>query len=259
VLASTRAKELESVALLSFHKDNYFLTGVTASTQVKFQFSIKFDVWPNSSQHAVFVGMTAKSIWDVYRRSSPFTENNYNPELFYTFFHHRGRHDPPVGCHFFHERLGLEHESNGEDDEASRSWNRVYAESRFACYGDEHGYAHATLKVWAPPVGTDDNPDIARYLGYGELALTAGTEGGDHWYGEADLTVRGQKGAGNRLAFGSVQVDGRWRPLFFSLSRFTPFLFAQMFTGYGETLRNYDNPQTSFRVGVGFSDRSAKR
>ncbi len=95
-------------------------------------------------------------------------------------------------------------------------------------------------------------------MGYGELALSVGTDVSDRWYGEADLTVRARKGTSRRLAAGSVQVDARWRPLFFSASRFTPYLYAQMFTGFGETLLTYDDALTNFRVGIGFSDRSTR-
>jgi hypothetical protein len=38
--------------LLTFYKDNYILAGFTYATEVKFQFSAKFDLWPNSGPHA---------------------------------------------------------------------------------------------------------------------------------------------------------------------------------------------------------------
>ena len=251
-------EEKASLDLLTFHKDNYFLTGFTADTQVKFQFSAKYDIWPNTGHHAAHFAITQKSLWDIFSTSSPFRENNYNPELFYTYFHNADRYVAPIGCAFFYQRAGVDHESNGESVPRSRGWNRVYGESRFACYGEGHNYGMVTLRAWAPPFGTNDNPDIVRYLGYGELALSAGTEGSGRWYGEADVTVRGRKGTSRKLGVGSIQIDARWRPRLFAVSRFTPYLFAQFFTGYGETMLTYNDPLTNIRVGIGFSDRSTR-
>src|SRR6187200_647431 len=62
--------------LLTFYKDNYFITGFTMETEAKFQVSAKFDIWPNRGQHAVYFAFTQKSLWDIYRTSQPFVESN---------------------------------------------------------------------------------------------------------------------------------------------------------------------------------------
>src|SRR6187402_3313938 len=173
--AASHAPELD---LLTFYKDNYFITGFSMETQAKFQFSAKFDIWPNRGKHAAYFAFTQKSLWDIYRTSQPFAENNYAPELFYSYYHAPGRYDPTVGCGFFFERLGAIHESTGEAGDESRGWNRVYGETRFACYDSARRYLSVTLSVWAPPFGVRDNPSIARYLGYGELYLSVGSDHG---------------------------------------------------------------------------------
>ena len=243
--------------LLTFYKDNYFITGFTKETEAKFQFSAKFDIWPNRGQHAVYFAFTQKSLWDIYRTSQPFVENNYAPELFYSYFHVRGRYEPDPGCGFFFERVGLLHESTGERGEKSRGWNRAYAESRFACYDPAHRYSAITLQVWAPPFGTKDNPDIARYEGYGELSLSVGSDRGRGWLGDWELATHLRKGTKN-WRVGSLELDGRWRPRYGDFWRFTPYLYAQLFTGYGETMVNYDRTTTAFRVGIGFTDLSTR-
>ena len=81
--------------LLTLYKDNYFLTGFSTATEAKFQFSAKFDIWPNRGPHAVYFAVTQRSLWDVYQASQPFRENNYEPELLYTYYHVPGRYDPP--------------------------------------------------------------------------------------------------------------------------------------------------------------------
>jgi outer membrane phospholipase A len=252
---SSPAPELD---LLTFYKDNYFLTGFTAATEVKFQFSAKFDIWPNRTAHAVYFAFSQKSLWNIYQSSQPFVENNYSPELFYTYFHVPGRYDPPPGCGFFFERLGVAHESNGEDGARSRGWNRAYGESRFACYNGARNYAEATLQIWAPPFGVADNPHIVRYEGYGELSLSVGSDEGHGWLGDWDLTAHGRKGTLRSLSAGSVELDARWRPRYGDFWRFTPYLYGQLFTGYGETILNYDHALTAARVGIGFTDRSTR-
>lgn len=240
--------------LLAFHRDNYAITGFTQATEMKLQVSAKYDLWPNETAHAVHFAFTAKALWDIYRPSSPFVETNYNPELFYTFFHHAERAERENGCNFSHERVGIEHESNGEDGARSRSWNRVYVESRFACMAETGAFVTTTLKVWAPPFGTADNPRITHHLGYGELKFDIGAEGRGRWWGDPDVAFIFRKGTNAPLREGSIEIDARWRPSYADFWRFTPFLYAQLFTGFGETLLSYDRSLTAFRVGVGFSD-----
>ncbi|MEI9948755.1 MAG: phospholipase A [Pseudomonadota bacterium] len=242
--------------LLTFYKDNYFITGFTMETEAKFQFSAKFDIWPNRGQHAVYFAFTQKSLWDIYRTSQPFVENNYAPELFYSYFHVRGRYDPEPGCGFFFERAGILHESTGEQGAESRGWNRVYGESRFACYDPAHRYAAATLQLWLP-FGMKDNPDIASYQGYGELSLSVGSDRGRGWLGDWELGSHVRKGTKN-WSVGSLELDGRWRPRYGDSWRFTPYLYTQLFTGYGETLLSYDRSSTAFRIGIGFTDLSTR-
>jgi phospholipase A1 len=243
--------------LLTFYKDNYFLTGFTHETEVKFQFSAKFDVWPNRGPHAVYFAFSQRSLWNIYRVSQPFAENNYAPELFYSYFHAPNRYDPAPGCGFFLERVGLIHESTGEGGSRSRGWNRVYGESRFACYDAERNYGVLTLQLWAPPFGVTDNPDIVKYQGYGELSLGVGSDHGQAWLGDWELAVHTRKGTRGTRA-GSVEADARWRPSYGSFWRFTPYLYGQFFTGYGETLLSYDRALSAIRVGIGFTDRSTR-
>ncbi|MCU0684197.1 MAG: phospholipase A, partial [Polyangiaceae bacterium] len=225
------------VDLLTLHEDNYFITGFSKGTQAKFQFSFKYELWPNEGPHAVQFAYTQRSLWALYDTSSPFVETNYAPELFYTYYHRHER-DAAPGCGFFLERAGLQHESNGQSEPLSRGWNRLYAETRFGCRdeGSRH-LAAVRLRVWAPPIGTADNPAITRYLGYGELGISYGFDARS--LGNLSLSAIGRKGTSRRLALGSLEFDLRWRPAyesFLSGWRLTPHLYAQAYTGYGEML-----------------------
>lgn len=132
----------------------------------------------------------------------------------------------------------------------------MYGESRFACYDATHHYAALTLQLWYP-VSATDNSNITKYLGYGELSLGVGTDRGRGWLGDWEAVVHARKGTRD-LSTGSLEFDARWRPRYGDFWRFTPYLYGQVFTGYGETLLSYDRALTAVRVGIGFTDRSTR-
>ncbi|MEM6987852.1 MAG: phospholipase A, partial [Pseudomonadota bacterium] len=104
------------------------LSNLIKAEEVSFQLSLKVRLTQDRILHrddAFFFGFTLASWWQLYSRdiSSPFRETNYQPEVFYT---------TPVQWRPFGAEsrltLGLEHQSNGQVQAYSRSWNRVYAE-----------------------------------------------------------------------------------------------------------------------------------
>jgi phospholipase A1 len=255
--STTTAADAPELDVLTFHRPSYFVTGLTRETQVKFLFSIKYDLWPNTGHHTVYLAYTQKSLWDLYDRSAPFRESNYAPEIFYAHYHSEMHGEPSPGCGLFGEQLGFEHESNGERGAASRAWNRVFGEVAASCQGQPL-YGTLSLRAWYPFL-VEENATISRTQGYGELRASAGID-------EAALNMNGvisvavRKGASRSLSKGSLLVDARWRPTYQRLLgkawKFAPFLWFQFFTGYGETLRTFDSSTTSARFGIGFTDRA---
>jgi phospholipase A1/A2 len=252
-----RTEDEPELDVLTFHRSNYFITGFTDETQAKFQFSIKYDFWPSTSRHTVYLGYTQKSLWDLYSPSSPFRESNYAPELFYAHYHSEIHGQPNPGCGLFSEQAGFEHESNGENSVASRSWNRIFLDVQASCYGRPL-YGLLGLRGWYP-LGIGENDTITKTQGYGELSFGLGIDD-DAWHMNGLVTVSLRKGASRNLRKGSLLVDARWRPtyqrLFGKAWRFAPYLWFQAFAGYGETLGTFDQVSDSLRVGVGFSDRA---
>lgn len=251
------AEDEPELDVLSFHRSNYFLSGFTTETQAKFQFSFKYDLWPSTSHHTVYLAYTQKSLWDIFDRSAPFRESNYAPEIFYTHYHSELHGQPAPGCNLFREQLGVEHESNGEVVAASRSWNRVFADVQATCYG-QPWYGLWGLRVWYP-FGLGENPRITRTQGYGELLAAVGVDD-DTWNMNGLLSIAVRKGTSRELDRGSITVDARWRPtyqrLFGKAWKFAPYVWFQYFAGYGETLGTYDTSSSSARVGIGFTDRA---
>ena len=257
--AAESTPELEpELDILTFHRSSYVLAGFNRQTQIKFQFSFKYDLWPSTSRHTVYVAYTQKSLWDLYDESQPFRESNYAPEVFYAHYHSdvHGQRNP--GCGLFAEQVGFEHESNGEAAAASRGWNRIFASVEAACSGDPF-YGLLGLRAWYPFVPDAENAKITKTQGYGELTFGVGVDH-DASHMNALLTVALRKGASKSLGKGSLTVDARWRPtyqrVFGKAWKFAPYLWAQLFAGYGETLGTFDRASTSGRVGIGFTDRA---
>ena len=96
-------------------------------------------------------------------------------------------------------------------------------------------------------------------MGYGELSLGLGSDGGQLWLGDWEIALHARKGTrylrvGSSLAGYPAGVS-RYGDDFGASRR---YLYGQLFTGYGETLINYDHALTAIRVGIGFTDRSTR-
>jgi hypothetical protein len=64
--AEVKSENEPELDILTFHRSNYWLTGFTKATEVKFQFSFKYDLWPNRGHHTIYLAYTQKSLWDLY-------------------------------------------------------------------------------------------------------------------------------------------------------------------------------------------------
>ncbi|QPL47410.1 phospholipase A [Halomonas sp. A40-4] len=206
------------------------------STELKFQFSAKVNLAENvlwGEYGDVYFGYTQRSWWQAFNTeaSSPFRETNYEPEVFIDI-------DAPweaLGWVNTRNRIAVNHQSNGRSDPFSRSWNRVYLESIFQS-GD---WAVTFAPHWRVPEseGDDDNPDIDRYMGYGDIRIAKRLDDNHEVSGQ----LRGNPSAGNM----GTQIDYSW-PAFNSLRA-----HVQYYYGYGESLIDYDH--RVHRLSIGFS------
>jgi len=210
-------------------------------TEAKFQYSFKvkiadFDeMYPGAPPSALWVGYTQQSQWQVYNPgiSRPFRETNYEPELMLVFFPDREF----LGWHVRLTGLGLNHQSNGRSDPLSRSWNRVYA-----MVGIEQEHFALIFRPWVrlnEDYRKDDNPDITHYLGYGDITAV-------YTYGEHTLSLL----ARYNPASGKGALQAAWN---FPLHRRVRG-YVQWFTGYGETLIDYNWRQNTIGIGLSLSD-----
>ena len=203
--------------------------------EVAFQLSFKAKLWQDifGQNMDLWVAYTQRSFWQFYNYtdSSPFRETNYEPEILLNF---RTDYD----LHWLKSRfinVGVNHQSNGQSDPLSRSWNRVVAN-----FGFERDNLALILKTWLripESAEDDDNPDIEDYLGYGELWAYY------FWKGNRfGMMVRNNFDFGKNR--GAVQLEWSF-PLFDRISG-----YIQYFNGYGESTLDYSHNIN--RVGFGF-------
>jgi phospholipase A1 len=130
---------------------------------------------------------------------------------------------------------GYTHQSNGRSDTLSRSWDRIVA-----TFGFERENFALLAKAWYPFNYNEDNPDITDYYGYGSLT------GIYKWRGHSfSLMARGNlregKGAAE-LTWMSPRLLGPLR------------LYVQGFTGYGESMIDYNWNQSTIGAGIALND-----
>lgn len=173
--------------------------------------------------------------WQTFNhgQSRPIRETDYEPELILTL----GRNNTGNGFKLLN--LGFSHQSNGLDELEHRGWSRLYAQGgwdyqRFSILG----------RVWhVVNESDDDNPNIRRFMGSGDVVLRYETLGGH----VISSLVRHNFSSGRGLA----QLD--WAtPVSRALGGLK--FHAQLSTGYGETLLDYNHRQWTAGIGVSFGD-----
>ncbi|WP_294963709.1 phospholipase A [Sulfurimonas sp.] len=235
----------QSLYSLKAYKANYFLpvsyrfNGPDTTTgehenqkmETEFQVSIKFDFEANlfDLNEIYSVAYTQKSFWQVYADSAYFRETNYNPEFSVTI---------PTAelsdAKFIKSvKLSLEHESNGRGGVEERSWNSLNS-----TFQVQYKAIFAELKLWYRlPDNFDYNPDLIDYMGYGHLQLMLPYE--KHLF---KLLFRH-----NFVDAGAIEANYSY-PMF---GRKDLFLYVKAFSGYGESLIDYDTYVN--KAGIGFS------
>ncbi|WJW81706.1 phospholipase A [Moellerella wisconsensis] len=206
--------------------------------EVKFQLSLAFPLWRGiaGDNSVLAASYTQRSWWQLSNKkeSSPFRETNYEPQLFigwltdYQF----------AGWTFREIETGFNHESNGRSDPTSRSWNRIYA--RFMA---QKGDWQVDLKPWYrlnESSGSDDNPDINKYMGYYRLKVG---------YALDDKNVITVTSRYNwNTGYGAAELG--WS---YPLTKHVR-LYSQLFSGYGESMIDYNFRQTRIGLGIMLND-----
>ncbi len=185
---------------------------------------------------------TQQVMWQIYNGtdSKPFRNTDYQPELIYVVPTVPGLRKLPFEWQWRHTQLGLAHQSNGQADPLSRSWNRVYLGGGF-----ERSPWVLTARVnkrLNESLSSDNNPDLVAFRGRGEFQL--GWSGGLH---TLSLQYRSTL---KDVKYGSLHLE--WTYPFYNDQPNGLRWFVQAFSGYGETLTDYNFRQNSIGAGVTF-------
>ena len=234
----------EDAPYFSLYKDNYFIFGPSigprptrTNTNVKFQISVAQrltrSTLPGGSYLYLFY--TQKCFWNVLENSMPMTDLNFNPGI--------GLTKPLFVRNRFVGKINfiLEHESNGRDGTASRSWNRISLGGNIMI-GPQlivHG------KFWIPIIDGMENKDILDYCGIYQVGTQFYTP--NERFGVAVTLV---KRKGWELNYNTI-VELNYR-LF---KRDNQYLFVQYYNGYGEGLLDYKQYHSNIRIGLGIKPR----
>jgi len=137
--------------------------------EIKFQFSLRIPLWNKmlGDNGDLWLAYTQQSWWQAlnWQRSAPFRETNYEPEIGFTY----NTDFPLLGMRHRRFSVGFSHESNGQGEPLSRSWNRLWA-----LFELERGNMAVALQPWyriPEETAEDNNPDILDYAGRMELRV----------------------------------------------------------------------------------------
>jgi outer membrane phospholipase A len=230
---------------LSFYEPIFFIAGTHPS--VEFQVSLKYKILglkgdADPLTHLYFA-YTQTSFWSAFVRDPSFYDTSYKPSGFLYY--------PDI----FRNRLlqldlqfGTEHESNGRGGTLERSFNTIYLQPTATVDLPDNFQFTLQPRAWVYVVVGDNNPNIADYRGYADLR-TAVTWNEPKSGEKIQLATRLR--LGDEANHAGLQVDLRFNlanaPV---LRKFNPSIQLQYFTGYGQTLLQYNQPSTSYRAGL---------
>ncbi len=234
---------IKDLPAFTIYGDNYFITGTSLqkggfsseTSDVKFKIGFKQRLRNVALPWGMFpfLGYQQKSFWDVYKKSCPFRETNYNPKvgLVKLWVNQKKITD---GLWF-----AFEHESNGRDKENSRSWN-FFSLTYFKPVGEKWQFLS---KIWLPIGDLSDNADICSYRGY--CSVRASYRANKNTFIDVDL----QPAFKDKFT-GFIKLS-----LSFKISKNqNQFLYIQYFGGYAEDLINYNKASNKLRIGIVLKD-----
>jgi len=229
---------------LSFYDPMFFVAGPGIDANAQLQFSFKLRLYEPADKTSrrfvdnLYFGFTQAAFWDLSSESKPFLDTRYMPSLFYYI----PNTDWRVAGHAVGIAAGVEHESNGKDGDASRSLDILFVKPSFS-FGDMAGFHWTFTPKLYLYLEKEENPDIARYRGYGDLRFTYGKNN--------DWQLAWMLRKGTQSSAFSSDLQGTY-PLNRLAPGLTGYLMAQYFTGYGETLLGY-NERTSWSLRFGYA------
>lgn len=237
--ADSVMRDFSNQPYFGLYKDNYFIFGpaigprpTKENTNVKFQISIAQRLTRTTLPWGTYLYLfySQKCFWNVLENSMPMTDLNFNPGI--------GLTKPLFVKKRYIGKLTflIEHESNGRDSTASRSWNKIALAANVMLTNNlmVHG------KIFIPIVDGENNRDIIHYTGFWQAGAQI-LSNDRRWMGGITVMKRNQWNLN-----ANVIVDVAYR-LFNNANQ---YIFMQYYNGYGEGLLEYNKFHSQLRVGI---------
>ena len=202
------------------------------NTNIKFQISIAQRLTNATLPWGTYLYLfySQKCFWNVLENSMPMTDLNFNPGI--------GLTKPLFVKNRYVGKINLivEHESNGRDGTASRSWNKISLGGSIMI--DPQIVVHG--KFWLPIVDGAENRDILDYSGIYQMGTSFMSQNG-RWGCAVTLVKR----KGWKLNYNTI-LELNYR----IFKRDNQYLFLQYYNGYGEGLLAYKEFHSMLRLGI---------
>ena len=230
---------------LSFYEPIFFIAG--SHPAVEFQVSLKYKILDLKGDKDplthLYFAYTQTSFWSAFVKDPSFYDTSYKPSGFFYY------------TDVFRNKLfqldlqfGGEHESNGRGGTGERSFNTGYLQPTVTVDLPDNFQFTLQPRAWFYFVVGDNDSNIADYRGYADLR-TAVTWNDPHSGEKIQLATRLR--LGDEANHAGVQVDLRFNlanaPV---LRKFNPAIQIQYFTGYGQTLLQYNQVSNGLRAGL---------
>lgn len=208
--------------------------------EAKYQISFKVPLLTGwlDDRTTLWFGYTQKSFWQVYNTddSAPFRETNFEPEIFLRY-----AMDYDIGPGTLSGvTLGLNHESNGQAEPRSRSWNRVMASAAYSY--DRWLFMVQPWYRLPENDSKDDNEDIERYLGYANYMAIY------KWSEDRTLSLKMMNNLRSDNNKTSVEL-GYSFPMGDTIKGYVHY-----YNGYGESLIDYNERIQRIGIGIMLND-----
>lgn len=219
---------------LDYYKDLYFIMG----NDTKVQISLKYTMYNFNKQHNFYFGYSQYMFWDLFKYSSPFREINYNPEFFYIF-------NKPFKYIDYVQISPYEHKSNGRDGIETRGVDKYYgliqlSTQTYFNFGLEY-------KLFGYYRIEKENQHIKEYMGDSEIKLFVNLleEKGEYLTDKEEIYIK--LFTTNIIKFHSYELGFKLRMV---TEWTTPYFFINYYSGYGESLIDYNKKVKSWRAGI---------
>jgi phospholipase A1 len=223
-----------------------------STTEMRMQLSVRtklasglLPVGPADGKDSLWFAYSQQSYWQIFSAdiSRPFRATDHEPELIYVY---PTEAKLPWGGRLRYTGAGVVHQSNGQSLPLSRSWNRVYLMT--GAEWDTQWIAQA--KLWRRidrTAAEDDNPGIENYVGRSEFKLSWNINNQHTLSTTLRHSLRPEANGSLHLEWLRTLGQGHG-------DKSNLRLHTEIFSGYGDTLVDFNRRRHVFRVGLSLLD-----